>query len=121
MYKQVIRIKLFFNSRSFILSLVVLKNFLFLSSNTFFTTFTSLFHLEPSGVRLICQHLGTCLLGLLFVDVFHENSLVLEYVTFSFHVQCMVEMSIDFFSFSVFFQQPSENSHALNPQFLEQQ
>lgn len=69
---------------------------------------------------LIMQHsspeeLETLLLSLLFVDILHQHSLVLEHITLCLHVKVVVHVVINFFCFSVFSKQPSEDSHTSHP------
>jgi hypothetical protein len=78
--------------------------------------FTTSTHFVSAGFGLVVQHLSTCLLSLLLVNVFHQDALVLEHVTFHLHVQVVVQMTIDLLSFTVFFEQATEDTHAGHPQ-----
>ena len=53
---------------------------------------------------LVIQHLCTGFLSLTLVNMFHEDTLVLEHVTFHLHVQVVVQVTVDFLGFAVFFQ-----------------
>ena len=48
-----------------------------------------------SSSYLVSQHLRPGLLSLLLVDMFHEDTLVLESVTFGLQVQLVVQVAID--------------------------
>ena len=61
------------------------------------------------------EELETLLLSLLFVDILHQHSLVLEHITLCLHVKVVVHVVINFFCFSVFSKQPSEDSHTSHP------
>lgn len=72
-----------------------------------------------SGLGLVAQHLCTSLLGLLLVNVLHENALVLEHITLCLHVQLVVQMSVDFLGLAVLLEQATQNSHAGHPEELD--
>lgn len=65
---------------------------------------------------MVVHHLCTSLLSLTLVDVFHQDTLVLEHITLRLHVQVVVQVTIDLLGFAVFLQQATENSHAGHPQ-----
>jgi hypothetical protein len=46
--------------------------------------------LDTTSLHLVGEHLGTSLLGLRFVDVLHQDTLVLEHVTLGFLVKGVV-------------------------------
>jgi hypothetical protein len=52
------------------------------------------------------------------MNVFHEDSLVLENITLALHVQIVVEMTIDFLGFAVFLQETTEDTHSCHPKVL---
>merc|ERR1712002_721244 len=76
---------------------------------------SSSFDLVTTGLSLIAQFLASLLLSLLLVNVFHQNSLVLEHITLGFHVQVVVQMKIDFLLLSVFSQKSSKDTHTVHP------
>ena len=51
-----------------------------------------------SSSYLVSQHLGPGLLGLLLVDMLHEDTLVLESVTLGLQVQLVVQVAINLLS-----------------------
>ena len=51
-----------------------------------------------SSKYLVSQHLGPGLLGLLLMDVLHEDTLVLESVTLGLQVQLVIQVAINFLS-----------------------
>ena len=55
------------------------------------------------------------LLCLLSVYVFHQDSLVLKYITLGLHVQVMIRVVVHLLGLSVFLKQPSEHSHTSHP------
>ena len=59
-----------------------LDKFLLLGSDTVFSSLPGFLNLHTAGLGLVAQHLGTGLLSLLLVDEFHQDSLVLEHVTY---------------------------------------
>merc|ERR1712142_1336565 len=73
------------------------------------------FHLVTTGLGLVAQLLGSLLLGLLLMDVLHENTFVLEHVTLGLHVQIVVQMKIDLLLLSVLAEKSSQNAHAVHP------
>lgn len=84
--------------------------------NTFLTPFACLAHLLASGLGLVAQHLCTLLLGLLLVNVFHQDALVLEHVTLALHVQVVVQVAIDLFAVPVLLEQAAQDALTLHPQ-----
>merc|ERR1739841_409268 len=74
--------------------------------------------LVTTGLGLIAQFLASLLLSLILMNVFHQNSLVLEHITLGFHVQVMVQMKIDLLLLSVFSQESPENTHTVHPHYL---
>merc|ERR1712008_142180 len=81
----------------------------------FFASLLGLLDLGPSGLGLIGQLLCTGLLSLSLVDELHEDTFVLEHITFSLQVQFVVKMTDDLFGLTITFKESSENSHALHP------
>ena len=59
------------------------------------------------------------LLGLLLMDELHEDSLILKHITLSLKVEVVIQMSVDLLILSVLLEQPSEDSHAPNPQHFD--
>merc|ERR1712150_34852 len=97
----------------------VLEHLGMLCGLALFPTTTSFAHLRPAGLGLVAEHLGASVLNLLLVDMFHEDTLVLEHVSLGFHVQGVVQVSVDLFGFSVFFEKTTKHSHASHPQHLD--
>jgi len=60
----------------------------------------------------------TQLLDLLLVNVFHQNTLVLEDVTLCLHVQIVVKVSVDLLVLAVLLQKTTKDSHSSNPKHL---
>jgi len=83
------------------------------------TALASFFVFGPSSFGLIGQLLGTKRLRLLFVDVLHQDALVLKHVTLGFDVELVIEMSVDLLVFAVFLQQTPQDSHTPHPQLLD--
>ena len=79
------------------------------------TTFPDSLVLETTSLHLVGENLGSGLLGLSLVNVFHEHTLVLEDVTLGLLVEDMVEVLIDFSGLSILSQQPSEDSLPSHP------
>merc|ERR1712126_170748 len=76
------------------------------------------FDFVTPGLSLITQLLASLLLSLLLMNVFHQNSFVLQHITLSFHVQVMVQMEINLLLLSVFSQKSPEYSHTVHPHYL---
>lgn len=89
-----------------------------LGGDTLLTALACLTHLLSPGLGLVGQHLAALLLGLLLVNVFHEDTLVLEHITLALHVQIVVQMTIDLLAVAVLLQQTTEHTLALHPQQL---
>merc|ERR1719334_1077315 len=75
-----------FNCRGSLSSVAILllegsHHLLLFQGLSLFTPLTRLLHLVSSGIGLIGKHLGPGLLCLLLVNMFHEDTLVLESVT----------------------------------------
>ena len=68
-----------------------------------------------SSSYLVSQHLGPGLLGLLLVDVLHQDALVLEHVALCLQVELVVKVAVDLLGFSVASEEAAEHSHALHP------
>merc|ERR1712159_657845 len=77
------------------------------------TCATQTFSLRSSFTRfsLCLQSTNTCLFSLSFVDVFHQNTLILELITFNFEVQLVEKISVNLIGFPVAFQKATENAH----------
>lgn len=89
-----------------------------LGGDTLLTALACLTHLLAPGLSLVGQHFAARLLGLLLVNVFHEDTLVLEHITLALHVQIVVQMTIDFLAVAVLLQQTAEHTLALHPHKL---
>ena len=119
MYRLRVHKRLFLRGSSrFVFTGVILKNLLLFRGNALLPPLPSLLHLLPPRLRLVIQHLRTRLLRLLLVDVFHQDSLILEDVTFGFHVQRVVQVPVDLLGITILSQQSPQHSHSLNPQLL---
>merc|ERR1712012_1268519 len=103
---------------SLILLFVSREHFLLLLGLPVFPPLASLLDLRSAGVSLVSQHLGPRLLGLLLVDVLHEDTLVLESVTLGFQVQLVIQVAINLLSLPISLQQPPENTHPHDPHGL---
>jgi len=57
-------------------------------------------------------------LRLHFVDVFHQQTLVLEHVTLALHVQFVVQVFVDLLRTAVLSEHASEDTHSAHPQHL---
>merc|ERR1711893_455057 len=80
---------------------VILERLLAFGGDTLLTALTGLLNLVSAGLGLVAKHFNTGLSRLLLVNVLHQNTLVLKYVSFTFHVQLVVQMSVDFLGFPV--------------------
>uniref|UniRef100_A0A1L8D7V2 Uncharacterized protein n=1 Tax=Nyssomyia neivai TaxID=330878 RepID=A0A1L8D7V2_9DIPT len=92
--------------------------FLFLCGNTLLTALPGLTDTLTSCLSLIIKHLGTLLFGLLLVNVFHEDALILEHITLTLHVEIVIQMPINFLCIPVLLEQAPEYTHPLHPQIL---
>merc|ERR1739845_6598 len=101
---------------SFVFLGVHLKHFLLLGSLSVFTPPLGLLDLGSPGLGLVSQHLGTCEVSLLLVDILHEDTLVLEHVTLGLQVQLVVQMAVNLLGLPVSLEQSSQNSHSQHPQ-----
>jgi len=90
-----------------------------LAGDTLLSASSGLLVLGSSSLGLIGQLLGAKSLGLLLVDEFHQDALVLEHVTLALDVELVVKMAIDLLVFSVLFQQTTQDSHPPHPQLLD--
>jgi len=68
---------------------------------------------------LILEHLRTGLLCLLLVNVLHQNTFVLEYVTLCLQVELVVHMFVEFLRLAVLGEEAAEDAHATNPEELD--
>lgn len=91
---------------------------LLLGSDTLLAALAGLAHLLSAGLGLVSQHLAALLLGLLLVDVLHEDALVLEHITLALHVQVVVQVPVDLLAVAVLLQQATQHALALHPQQL---
>merc|ERR1719318_1646915 len=80
------------------------KHLLFLQCLAFLTPGSGCLYFHTTSLSLVTQLLGTFLVCLLLMDVFHKNTLVLEYITFDFQIELMVKMLVDFLGLPVFLQ-----------------
>lgn len=74
--------------------------------------------LRSSSLHLVGEDLGSGLLSLGLVDEFHENSLVLEDVSLSFHVELVVQVFGDFTVLSVLSEHASQDTLSSHPEGL---
>ncbi len=74
--------------------------------------------LVSSGLSLGLQSLLADLLGLGLVNVVHQHTLVLEFVTLAFKVQIVIKVLIDLGRLAVLAEQAAEHSHAADPDHL---
>merc|ERR1719461_1349836 len=81
----------------------------------FLAPLTGLLNLGPSGVSLIAQHFGPSLFGLLLVNEFHQDTLVLEHITLGLQVQLVVQVTVDLLGLTVTFEESPQHSHPLHP------
>jgi hypothetical protein len=82
------------------------------------TTFTESLVLGTEDISLFGEGLGTDLLSLGLVDVFHQDTLVLETVTLGLEVKVVIQVLIDLTSFSVLGKETTENTHTTHPDNL---
>merc|ERR1712029_506550 len=94
------------------------QDFFFLLGQSVFAPLPGLLNLVTSGLGLVGQLFSSCLFGLLLVDEFHQNTLVLEHITLSLQVQFVVKMTINLFGLTVTYEKSSKNSHAFHPQLF---
>lgn len=73
-------------------------------------------HLISAGFGLIVKHLSTSLSCLLLVNVFHQDALVLENITLNFHVEVVVQVTINLLGFTIFHQQATKDTHTSHPE-----
>lgn len=71
--------------------------------------------LDTPGLHLFRQVLGSRLLRLGLVNVFHQDSLVLEGVSLCLQVQGVVQVLVDLAGLSVLSEKSSEDSHSSEP------
>lgn len=79
---------------------------------------TRLLVAQTAGVGLLASSSVTRLLGLLLVDVLHQDTLVLEGVTLALEVQIVVQVPVDLLGLTVLLEHAAENAHAANPEDL---
>jgi len=91
---------------------------LLLGGDALLAALAGLAHLLSAGLSLVSQHLAALLLGLLLVDVLHEDALVLEHVTLALHVQVVVQVPVDLLAVAVLLQQAAQDALALHPHQL---
>jgi hypothetical protein len=82
------------------------------------TTFTKSLVLSTEDISLFSESLGTNLFSLSLVDVFHQDTLVLETVTLGLEVELVVQVLVDLASFSVLGQETTEDTHTAHPDNL---
>jgi hypothetical protein len=82
------------------------------------TTFTESLVLSTKDLGLVSEGLGTDLLSLSLVDVFHQDTLVLETVTLGLEVKMAVQVLIDLTGFSVLGKETTEDTHTTHPDDL---
>mmetsp|Transcript_68384 Transcript_68384/g.135493 ORF Transcript_68384/g.135493 Transcript_68384/m.135493 type:complete len:241 (-) Transcript_68384:167-889(-) len=74
--------------------------------------------LGATRLCLVRERLLEGLLLLRLVNVFHQDTLVLELVTLCLEVEHMVQVLVDLLLLAVLLQQPAQHTHAANPQNL---
>jgi hypothetical protein len=82
------------------------------------TTFTEGLVLGTENLSLISKSLGTDLLSLSLVDVFHQDTLVLEAVTLGLEVKMTVQVLVNLASLSVLGKETTEDTHTTHPDDL---
>jgi len=75
--------------------------------------------LGSASLGLVSQLLRTKGLGLLFVDKFHQDALVLEHITLALDVELVVKMAVDLLVLSVLLQETTQHAHPPHPQLLD--
>jgi hypothetical protein len=82
------------------------------------TTFTESLVLGTENISLFSESLSTNLFSLGLVDVFHQDTLVLETVTLGLQVKVVIQVLIDLASFSVLGEKTTEDTHTTHPDNL---
>ena len=82
------------------------------------TTFTESLVLGTEDISLFSKSLSTDLLSLGLVDVFHQDTLVLETVTLGLEVKVVIQVLVDLTSFSVLGKKTTEDTHTTHPDDL---
>lgn len=95
-----------------------LDDFLLLGLESLFTALACFLGLRPTGLSLVSKKLLASLVCLQLVDVFHENPLVFEHVTFHFQVQAVIHVAVNLLRFTVSSEQSAKNSHPSHPGYL---
>merc|ERR1719312_139394 len=109
---------LLFGGDQSVLLLVGLEELLLLLGLPLLPPPLGLLDLVAPGLGLVSQHLGPGLLGLLLVDVLHQDALVLEHVTLGLQVEVVVQVPVDLLGLTVAAEQTPQHSHPLHPQGL---
>merc|ERR1739848_371309 len=86
---------------------------------TVLSALASLLDLVTPSLSLVIQHLRTRVLSLAFVDEFHQYALILEHVSFAFHVKVMVKMTVNLLRLSVLLQETAKNPHSAHPEHFD--
>lgn len=94
------------------------QQLMFLESSSFFLSFSGLLVLDSSSFGRIVHLLRSDVLSLLPMNVFHQHSLVLEYVSLCLLVQFVVKMTVDLLLCSVLLEQSSQDSQSSHPKDL---
>merc|ERR1711893_430390 len=97
---------------------VILERLLAFGGDTLLTALTGLLNLVSAGLGLVAKHFNTGLSRLLLVNVLHQYTLVLKHVSFTLHVQGVVQVAVDFLGLSVFFKETTEHPHTSHPDDL---
>lgn len=92
--------------------------YLVLGGNTLSTTSALGTSLLTTSLSLGGEKLHTSLLSLGLVNMFHQDTLVLELVTLALKVQLVVQVTVDLGRFSIFSQETTEDSHTTHPDDL---
>ena len=95
------------------------KELLLLESDLLLTPLPRLLILGTPRLRLLRNLFGSCIFALLLENELHQDSLVLEAVSFRSEVQFVIQMLIDFLRLSVFFEKTTKDSHASDPEDLD--
>merc|ERR1712227_1093747 len=71
--------------------------------------------LLTASLGLLIEFLLFNLLTLLLVDGFHKYTLVLEHITFAFHVQRVVQVFVNLLRIAVLLQQATKHTESAHP------
>ena len=94
-----------------------LDDFLLLGLEQLFRALACFLDLRPAGLSLVNQKLVSFVCFQL-MDMFHDNSLVLEHITLHFQVQAVIHVVVNLLRFMISSEQPAENSYPSHPSYL---